>query len=342
MIESINDVLKNIRERFASPFFFSFVVTWIIFNWKVTIELLWYNPALYPNQGDLIRFIESNTSNWQSIGIPLISALVYTTLGRIGISAITELSGKIGEDLNLSITKKGKVPMEKFLTYRNLYLTSTRNLERVIEDESKKIQEYDELNNLKIKIEARNVELEGELAKVNFELSNNNLKLENSIKMASEMQQDVSRLDHYFKESSRFMNSYKNISILNGQWKFTYRNTHRKLNFEETYFIENNVMNRLNVFERESVNLIKFFFYDVNTKKITMHLSFIPGTFESDYINKYVIRKEIPPQTARNIIQLEARISSEIFLIQELEQKNDDLYIGTENNYGMIRYERIK
>jgi hypothetical protein len=59
MMENINEFIKNFRKRLSSPFFFSFIVSWVLANWKVTIALLWYNSDLYPKEGDLIKFIES-------------------------------------------------------------------------------------------------------------------------------------------------------------------------------------------------------------------------------------------------------------------------------------------
>jgi hypothetical protein len=341
MIESINDVLKNIRERFASPFFFSFIIAWVYYNWKVTVALIWYNPDLYPDEGDLICFIERNTSNQQSFWIPLGYAILYTAFIRIGISAITELSGKLGEDLNLSITKKGKVPMEKFLTYRNLYLKSTKTLEKVIEDESKKIQEYDALNNKKIELEGKKVELEGDistLSAVNKELTLKQYELEIKV---SELNNQVKIKDEFISYYKDFTTAYNDEKKINGRWKFTYRNAFMELNFEETLMIVDNVIHRVDGGQTQGTYLIKFFFYDVPKNKIVLHLSFIPETFESKYISRHISNKERFDNSTPANFNLNSRILSSIILIQELDVRSENFLTGLENTYGIIQYERI-
>src|SRR5690349_12089557 len=133
MVESINEFIKNFRERLSSPFFFSFIVSWVSFNWKVTVALLWYNSKLYPNEGDLIKFIETNTSNDQSVWLPLLGAVLYTGVIRNLVSAFVAFGSKWGGDLNLNILKGSKVPMSKFLTYRSLYIQTNKDLEKIIE-----------------------------------------------------------------------------------------------------------------------------------------------------------------------------------------------------------------
>jgi len=114
MMESVNEFLKNFRERLSSPFFFSLIVSWILLNWRVTVALLWYNSELYPNEGDLIAFIESNTSFLNSLGYPLLGALLYVGLIKNLVSAFVAASSRWGGDWNLRILKKSNIPMSKF------------------------------------------------------------------------------------------------------------------------------------------------------------------------------------------------------------------------------------
>lgn len=163
MMENISEFIKNFRERLASPFFFSFIVAWIFLNWKVTVALLWYNSDLYPKNGDLISYIESNTSNWSSIIFPLLSAILYTGFLKNLVAAFVTWASRWGGNLNLNISKESKVPMSKFLTYRNLYIQTNKHLEKVIEDEGKTIEEFDKQRQKTVKLEAENVALVGKL-----------------------------------------------------------------------------------------------------------------------------------------------------------------------------------
>ena len=46
-------------------------------------------------------------------------------------------------ELEPGISKGSKIPMSKFLTYRNLYIQSNMDLEKVIEEERKTIEDLD-------------------------------------------------------------------------------------------------------------------------------------------------------------------------------------------------------
>lgn len=166
-MENVNELIKNFRERTASPFFFSFMLAWIFFNWKVSIALIWYDSELYPQQGDLIKYISKNTSTEISTVWPLFSVFFYTAVVKNAVSALVTWSTKWGSDLNLSISKESKVSMAKFLAYRSMYLQTYKSLEKVIEDESKTIEDLDQERQRASKLAIDNLALQGEVSQLN-------------------------------------------------------------------------------------------------------------------------------------------------------------------------------
>ena len=141
-------MLKNIKERLASPLFFSFILSWIIFNWEVTVALLWYDPEPKSlGHESLIKYIRDNTNKEFSFIIPICFAIGYTLLNPIIknlISAFRTWNSKWGGDWNLRILKGSKVPIDKHLAFRKNYDKRTKVLEDVITNESvtqKRIEE---------------------------------------------------------------------------------------------------------------------------------------------------------------------------------------------------------
>lgn len=348
MGDSINEILKNIRERFASPFFFSFLISWIIWNWKVTVALLWYNPELYPKQGDLATYISYHTSLGTSLVWPLVSAILYTTLFRVIISGLTELTTKWSENLNLRISKKSNVPIEKFLTYRNLYVNSHKELEIIIKDESKQIEENHKLKQEKQSLEVEKLRLEGEkndlnnkLTKLEFERSSleiNQADLELKVEILEKFKVQSVETS---RQLSQYLTNYRNINMMDGNWEFQYNNQLRNINFKETLKISDGVVSVVNYGEIKATYNISFFFYDEPNAMIFLQLKFIAGTSQAVDLETYSQNlRKINSYTLANSLII-TRITSEFTLNQQLQVKNENLFVGTENMGGLIQYKKL-
>src|SRR5215218_7790551 len=82
MTDKLSEFFKDIKDRLASPFFSSFIIAWIVINWKIPIALLWYNQAELQKIGYKSHFdlISKSYDAWYFIGAPLLSALIYCLL----------------------------------------------------------------------------------------------------------------------------------------------------------------------------------------------------------------------------------------------------------------------
>ncbi|MGL2966924.1 hypothetical protein [Flavobacterium sp. XGLA_31] len=81
MEEKVKDVYENIKERLSNPLIFSFIISWLIYNWEITIALFWYDKAQIKAEGckSIFEFIQHQLNNkCYSLIIPLGLAVLYT------------------------------------------------------------------------------------------------------------------------------------------------------------------------------------------------------------------------------------------------------------------------
>lgn len=340
-MESINEFIKNFRERLSSPFFFSFIVSWLFINWKITVALLWYNPDHYPNRGDLINFIQNNTSNWHSIWLPLFGAIVYTGLLRNAASAIVTFSGKWGGKLNLFLSKGSKVPISKFLAYRELFDQTNKDLEKVLADETNTRQAYDTQRQKNHTLDTENTSLKNDLLKLKTDNDQLQLKLQHVTNEATHYKGQYEKLNTNIQHTENLTNQYKDKSRLNGTWKFRYDNNRKDIHYDEIIHIQNGIVYRVTDNRTESIFNIMFFFVDPNKKKIFLVLKFIPDSGDLGFIRKINSKVEIygPRNDLESITH--TRSEYEPFLIHDLDIKNEKILAGTENVEALITYTRL-
>lgn len=149
-MNNMKDILRGIKDRLSSPLIFSFLLSWLIFNWEITVALLWYDVAYLKIEGNtLIDFIRARINPFDSFYYPLIFALAYTLLSppiKVLISAFNTWISKKGENWNVQISKGAKVPIEKFLTLRENFEKRSAILEDAISKESTTLEDLEKLN----------------------------------------------------------------------------------------------------------------------------------------------------------------------------------------------------
>lgn len=148
-MDNVKDILRGINERLSSPLIFSFLLSWLIFNWEITVGLLWYNVySIKMEGGTLINYIQSRINPEHSIYYPLGFALLYTLAGPIVknlINAFNTWAAKWGENWNINISKGAKVPIEKFLTLRENFQKRSKILEDAISKETSTLTELEKV-----------------------------------------------------------------------------------------------------------------------------------------------------------------------------------------------------
>lgn len=140
-VEKISDIAQSIKQRFANPLFFSFICSWLVVNWPITVGLFWFDSKQIEKAGynSIFDFIAAKINLQDSLVHPLCFAFGYTflmpTLHNI-IRAFYSWTAKWGDNWNLSITRGVKIPFEKYLKFREEYDKRSKILEEVINKES--------------------------------------------------------------------------------------------------------------------------------------------------------------------------------------------------------------
>ncbi|MEJ1237459.1 hypothetical protein WBG78_04995 [Chryseolinea sp. T2] len=136
-MDALKELFSSLKERLSSPFIFSFVLSWLIINWRVTVSLLWYDKEQWKDKS-LLTFIEGHNNACDFFWYPLLWALIYT----FAYPFITMLWNALQtfvttrtENWQLSISKEAKVPMSKFIEERTKYSEKAADLDKVIAEE---------------------------------------------------------------------------------------------------------------------------------------------------------------------------------------------------------------
>lgn len=150
MVDKVYDFMKEMRFRLSSPFFSSFIISWLVINWRVPVGLLFYKQSDLTADGydSYFDLIEKNFHLGTSIIVPLISASVYSFgypwLRNKIMNANTYFNTK-GIEKNLKISKDGKVPFTMLLDMAKKYKEAVQAIETNIENEAENKERYDKL-----------------------------------------------------------------------------------------------------------------------------------------------------------------------------------------------------
>jgi hypothetical protein len=238
-MDKITEVFNNIKDRFTNPLIFSFVCSWLIFNWRITIGLFWYDPEQMTNEGyaSIYLFIQDQLKVKHSFVYPLLFSLGYTFLMPIIknlIQAFYSWSSKWGTKWNLEISKGGKIGIEKYLRLRENYIKRTEELENVIAGESDFISKYQ--------------------------------------KVSSELSQLRSRHEQLQEQDSQkweIIDNIHNLTILDGYWELKYKDPLTGGESSEQVFIDNGRYNVIGTYAKmEHVFNITNLCYNSKTKTV--------------------------------------------------------------------------
>jgi hypothetical protein len=189
-MEKITEFFKEFKNRVTNPLFFSFIISWVIINWKVTVGILLYNSKnigllQYKNYYDLIL---DNCSGQNYFWKPLGYAALYTFLFpplRLIIVSFLSLFKKWTNNLNLRIMGNANVPMNRFIKETERSDKLAKTLEDLYKKDSTiKIQNeklLKDINELNQKLSGK----DGELTDKTDEIRSLSYKLEQFSKLES-------------------------------------------------------------------------------------------------------------------------------------------------------------
>lgn len=239
-MEKLKDIFNNIKDRFSNPLIFSFICSWLVINWPITIALVWYDSAEIQKTGcsSIFEFISDQLKKEGSFSKPIGFALAYTLLMptiKNLIRALYSWTAKWGDNWNLEISKGVKIPFEKYLKFREDYDKRSKILEDVIAKENEFANNYNSLNTELLQAKAK-----------------------------------INDLTQQQTESNNFYNQLNNVSILNGYWTNKYSDTlNKELSGSEEVFISDGKYYLVEKFgEKKHAFNIKNFQFNSRTKTI--------------------------------------------------------------------------
>lgn len=139
-MENIKEILNNIKDRLSNPLIFSFLLSWLIYNWEITVALVWYDKSQISAEGckSIFEFIQYKLDNrYGSTFLPVIIAFIYT-LGFPYLKYVINI-------LNSKALEWGKKNEIKFL--KEVTSLEIENLKVNLKDSNNRNIELDIINN---------------------------------------------------------------------------------------------------------------------------------------------------------------------------------------------------
>lgn len=118
-MEKLSETFENIKERFSNPLIFSFIVSWLICNWQITLTLVWHDLEEVKRMGfnDTYQFLRFQLCHNHNYITPIFVAIGYTfafPFLRNLIRVVNAASELLGDKYTLKINKGASIPFEEY------------------------------------------------------------------------------------------------------------------------------------------------------------------------------------------------------------------------------------
>lgn len=340
MINKISDVFKDVKDRLSSPLFFSFLLSWIITNWRITVALLWYDPAQIENEKyrSVFDFIQKNTYSYTSFWFwwPLVFAILFTGINpvvRNFVSWFNTFMNKKGEAWRQNTTMDSNVPMTKFLAQKAEYDKRTKILEKIIKDESKTIEDFQKEHTGKLAAEQKNIELSNTIATLkqfNEDIGKEKDRVVSLLDLAQEAivlrEEDLNSLKEQTENSRKLVDDLYNVKTIAGTWNLTTSNggdTRKELITIEGYDYFLRTGNKT-----EQLYKIKHFYYDSLQQTIF-------------FIKDPMVFAPTARRDKANDNSSQTKDTGPRKIICELQLKEPNIMVGMENTISLVTYKRV-
>ncbi|OQP65851.1 hypothetical protein A3860_14755 [Niastella vici] len=204
MEKKFTDLFKEVGGRLRSPLIYSFIIAWLVTNWRIVIGLMFYKSQQLQLDGytSFLDMIDKNRTFIKFWGLPIVVSLVYTfafPIIRNVISAYNAWNFRWGSTWALAVAKEGGVSFSKYIELKTRLQQSIEEVENIHKSESQITNENEKLRN------------DTEVLKRRIENEVQSLRVSEDIKAA--LVNELSIL----KEKSE-------IKTFNGAWKMKFKN----------------------------------------------------------------------------------------------------------------------
>lgn len=225
-MDKVFDFFKDLKERISSPFFSSFIISWIPLNWMFLNSIFKYDVTGFTlfYYSLYLEYTYSLLNYWNSLIIPFILAILYS-FGYPFLRSWIEIADvwfkTNANDKKIEVSKSSKITIEKYMKLREIYERRTKTLEEVLEKEKETIERNEQLINELNLLRQENNELRISLTDKTQE--NNDFKNE-IVLLKGSLDSEKIKLSKYQEKEELIINKYK-VEYLNGNWNATESNT---------------------------------------------------------------------------------------------------------------------
>jgi hypothetical protein len=165
---NIGSVLDDLKERISSPFLFSFVLSFLVANWRIVIGLIFLDKEELKARGiiDKVDFVSQNLNNWDCILWPLTGAAIYCFfypwlrdfIKVIQAEHLTKTNAKINK-----VARDYPVPMMKYISKVEELSSLKQAVSKLMMEEGQVKQENSKLTTEKVNLTTEIRKLEKEI-----------------------------------------------------------------------------------------------------------------------------------------------------------------------------------
>lgn len=166
------DFFKDIKDRLSNPFFISFIISWLIYNWPIMISIFLYKRSDLEKDhyASFFDLINSRQSTCRMIIYPFVSAVAYCVLFpwiKAAIEWIQARATSWGDSEVLKATKAGWMPFQSYIDMRNTMQQSIDSLQELNLSQGVTKEENNKLSAEKIELENKILLKDAEIIKSN-------------------------------------------------------------------------------------------------------------------------------------------------------------------------------
>jgi hypothetical protein len=186
--DSIQDILDSMKERFTNPLVFAFMASWVGWNWRVVVALLWTDSGSdVRSTTEVIEYISRNIQPGHGFWCPFASALllvVILPLVKIGLQILYAYMNRMGTRVVLKIKAEGSISVRRYLSMRDDYTKRTERLVTLIEQEEETAEKLREATTEVTELRSKNVDLQNSETQARTELGNKDRMMRRAFDLA--------------------------------------------------------------------------------------------------------------------------------------------------------------
>lgn len=139
-MEKFIEIFSGLRERLRNPFFSSFLIAFLVSNWKIWLVIFWHKTEMLQATGyaSYLEFVQKNISWWGCLFGPLLWGMGYTLVWpwfKISIDWVRAQAAIRSDRMKQGVLKYGTMPISEFIKRQDALTEYESQLNALIEAE---------------------------------------------------------------------------------------------------------------------------------------------------------------------------------------------------------------